>query len=253
LLSSSPPYADKLNEFFYAGLGRQTSVCLYGSAATGNWVPGRSDLDLIILVPGEKLELLGEKIREWVSTPKYPILDGYALSDSGSGRSVKRLDEFVRVTYPSDAIIDLVDQWNIRNRSKHLFGNDSISTLFPDISHSQLRAWAFERLKYMLAGNPEGIVPEPEVVLSKLIWSVSWSARMLMLLRGNVCESKREALQWLASEYVEIRNLVCLLLDDYSKSDEVALSITSEQSAMLRKFCLGQLQQEGKSLRTAEY
>jgi predicted nucleotidyltransferase len=255
LLSSSPPYADKLNEFFYEGLGRQTSVCLYGSAATGNWVPGRSDLDLIILVPEEKLELLGQKIREWAwaSTPKYPILDGYALSVSRSGRLVKRLDEFVKVTYPSDATIDLVDQWSIKNRSKHLFGNDSISTLFPDISHSQLRAWAFERLKYMLAGNPEGIVPEPKVVLSKLIWSVSWSARMLMLLRGNVCESKREALQWLASEYVEIRNLVCLLLDDYSKSDEVALSITSEQSAILRKFCLGQLRQESKSLGTAEY
>ncbi len=253
MLSSSPPYADKLDEFFYKGLGRQTSACLYGSAVTGNWVPGRSDLDLVILVPEEKLELLGQKIREWAwaSTPKYPILDGYALSRGGL--LVKRLDAFVKVTYPSDATINLVDQWIIKNRSTHLFGNDSISTLFPDISHSQLRAWAFGELEYMSASNPEGIVPEPKVVLSSLIWSVSWSARMLMLLRGNVCESKREALQWLASEYVEIRKLVCLLLDDYSKSDEVALSITSEQSAILRKFCLGQLRQEGKSLRTAEY
>lgn len=253
--SSSLPYADKLNEFFFEGLGRQTSVCLYGSAATENWVPGRSDLDLIILVPKEKLELLGEKIRKWAwaSTPKYPILDGYALSVSRGRLSVMRLDDFVKVTFPSDTTIDLVDQWIIKNRSKHLFGDHSISTLFPDISHSQLRAWAFERLQYMLASNPEGNVPEPKLVLSKLIWSVSWSARMLMLLRGNVCESKREALQWLASEYVEIRNLVCLLLDDYSKSDEVALSITSEQSAILCKFCLGQLRQESKSLRTAEY
>jgi hypothetical protein len=212
-------------------------------------------LDLIVLVPGEKLDLLGQKIREWAwrSTPKYPILDGYALSISRSGRVVKRLDEFVRVGYPSDATIDLVDKWNIKNRSKHLFGNDSIPTLFPDISHSQLGAWAFETLKPMLAGNPEGNVPELDVVLSKLIWSVSWSARMLMLLRGHVCESKREALQWLASEYVEIRNLVGLLLDDYSKSDEAALSITSEQSVILRKFCLGQLRQEIRSLRTAEF
>jgi len=241
LLSSSLPYVDKLDEFFYEGLGRQTSVCLYGSAATGNWVPGRSDLDLIILVPEEKLELLGEKIREWASTPKYPILDGYALSDSRSGLLGKRLDRFVRVTYPSDVTINPVDQWIIKNRSKHLFGNHSIPTLFPDISHSQLRAWALEELEYMLASNPEGFVPEPKVVLSKLIWAISWSARMLMLLRGNVCESKREALQWLASEYVEIRNLVCLLLDNYSKSDEAALSITSEQSAMLCKFCFGQL------------
>jgi len=221
-------------------------VCLYGSAATGYWGPGGSDLDFIILVPEEKLELLGQKIREWAwaSTPKYPILDGYALSFSRSGLLIKRLDEFVSVTYPSDATIDLVDQWVIKNRSKHLFGNDSISTLFPDITRSQLRAWAVERLQYMLAGNPESIVPEPKVVLSKLIWSVSWSARMLMLLREHVCESKREALQWLASEYVEIRHLVCLLLDDYAKSDEVEFPITSEQSAMLRKFCLGQLRLE---------
>ena len=55
---------------------------LYGSAATGNWVPIRSVLDLIVLVPKEKLDLLGQKISEWAwsSTPRYPILDGYALS-----------------------------------------------------------------------------------------------------------------------------------------------------------------------------
>jgi predicted nucleotidyltransferase len=58
------PYADKLDEFFYEGLGRQTSACLYGSAATENWVPGRSDLDLVILVPEEKLEpdLVGQLV-----------------------------------------------------------------------------------------------------------------------------------------------------------------------------------------------
>jgi hypothetical protein len=174
LLSGSLPYAEKLNEFFYEGLGRQTSACLYGSAATGNWVPGRSDLDLIILVPEENLDLLGQKVREWAweSTPKYPTLDGYALAVSRSRRTVKRLDEFVRVCYPSNATIHPVDHWNIKNRSKHLFGNDSIPTLLRDISHSQLRAWAFEHLENMLAGNPMGNVPDPNLVLSQLIWSV---------------------------------------------------------------------------------
>jgi predicted nucleotidyltransferase len=249
LLSTSLPYADELREFFYEGLSRQTSACLYGSAATGNWVPGRSDLDLVVFVPQEQLDLLGQKIREWAwrSTPKNSILDGYALSVSRSARVVKRLDEFVRVRYPSEAAIPLIDQWNIKNRSRHLFGNDSVPTLFPDISRSQLRAWAFETLEPLSASNLHGNVPDPNLVLSKLIWSVSWSARMLMLLRGSVCESKRAALQWLASEYAEIRNLVGLLLDDYSKSDEAALSISSEQSVILRKFCLGQLLQEIRS------
>lgn len=252
--NSSPPYADELNRFFYEGLGLQTSACLYGSAATGNWIPGRSDLDLIILVPEKKLELLGKKIREWAwaSTPKYPILDGYALSSSGGTCLVRRLDDFVKVTFPSESTIDLVDQWIIKNRSRQLFGNSSIPNLFPDISHEQLRAWALETLSYMMASNPEGIVPEEKLVLSNLIWGVSWSARMLMLLRGNVCESKREALQWLASEYVDIRDLVCLLLDDYLKPDEVAPSITSEQSAIMRKFCLEQLRKESKSPRPAK-
>jgi hypothetical protein len=248
----SVPCADKLSEFFYDGLHRQTSAYLYGSAATGNWVPGRSDLDLVLLVPHEKLDLLGQKVREWAwsSTPKYPILDGYAVSASRSGRVVaKRLDQFVRVGYPSDATIALVDQWNIKNRSKHLFGSDSISVLFPDISYGELRAWAREHIEETFAGNPGDNVPEPDLVLSKLIWSVSWAARLLMLLRGNVCESKREALQWLASEYGEIRDMVSLLLDDYLKSDEAALSITSEQSVILRKFCLGRLLQESRSPR----
>lgn len=243
---------DEINEFFYEGLDSQSSILLYGSAATGNWIPDRSDLDLIILIPREKLELLGDKVRKWVwsSKPKYPILDGYALSRSMGGFSVKRLDELAKVTYPSDTKIDLIDQWMIKNRSKHLYGNESISDLFPEISHGQLNTWVKEKLEYIVQENPKGIVPDSAVVLSKLIWSISWSARMLMLSKGNVCESKREALKWLASEYSEIRSLVYLLLDDYLKSDEVPASITSEQSMKLREFCLGLLLQESKSLQS---
>lgn len=254
MISGSLPYAEKIGEFFYEGLGRQTSVCLFGSAATGNWVPGRSDLDLVIFVPEEHLEQLGRKIRAWVwsSAPTYPILDGYALAISRDRCSIWRLDEFARVTFPSNSTIDLVDQWMIKYRSKHLFGSVSIPTLFPDISQSELRAWASEELMSLLASNPQGNVPAPAVVLSKLIWSVSWAARMLMLLKGSVCESKREALQWLAREYVETRNLVCLLLDNYLMSDEIALSITSEQSQFLCRFCLEKLRQESKSERAIE-
>lgn len=237
------PFADKLNEFFYEGIGGQTSACLYGSAATGNWIDGRSDLDLIVLVPEGKLELLGQKVRLWTSTPTLPILDGYALSFSGSSLSATRLDQFLRVTYPSNTIIELIDKWNIKNRSKPLFGMDSINTLFPDISNNELRAWAINELKYISISNPENIVPEIEVKLSGLIWSVSWMARMLMLTRGVICDSKQEALQWLANEYSEIKDLVYLLLNDYTKSDDMVASITPKESVILRKFCFGLLQE----------
>ena len=241
------PYADKLKEYFYEGMGRETSVYLFGSAATGNWVPGRSDLDLVVLVPKEKLFLLGQKVRDWTLASENPILDGYADCSSSNGFSATRLDAFVRVNLPSDTRIDLVDQWSIKYRSKHLFGDDALTGIFPEISHSQLRAWALETLGYMKASNPGGFVPEPQLVLSKLIWTVSWAARMLMLVKGETCDSKREALQWLANEHVDVRSLVSLLLEDYSKSDEAPLSITSEQSVALRKFCLGQLFQGVRS------
>lgn len=68
-----------------------------------------------------------------------------------------------------------------------------------------------------------------------------------MLSRGTVCESKKEALQWLASEYSEIRDFVNLLIDDYLKSDEVIPVISSEQSLILRKFCFERMLHEGKS------
>lgn len=246
LLNSSLPFRDKLNEFFYEGIDHQTSAYLFGSAATGYWVAGRSDLDLVVLVPKEKLNLLGEKIRSWTSTPGLPILDGYALSFYGDSPQAMRLEQFLRVTFPSHTNIELMDQWNIKNRSKYLFGKDSINSLFPDISHSDLKAWAIKDLKDKFSTKSlEVNLPETKVLLG-LTWAVSWAARMLMLSRGTICESKREALQWLANEYAEIGSLVSLLLYDYNKSDSAPMSITSEQSKVLLEYCSQLMRQEVK-------
>lgn len=248
-LSNLPvPFSDKINEIFYEGMNRETSVCLFGSAATGNWIAGRSDLDLVILVPKEKLEILGRKVREWVwsTSPKLPILDGFAICVSGRAYSAVRLDELARVTYPSATQIDIVDQWAIKNRSACLFGNDYVNSQFPEIKLSELKAYALENFKHMALSNPNGVMPEPTLVLSKLIWTVSWSARMLMLSRGTVCDSKKEALQWIANEYSEIRDLVNLLINDYLKSDEVTPTISVEQSVILRKFCFERMLHAGK-------
>jgi hypothetical protein len=244
------PFMDALKEFFYEGLDCRASVYLFGSAATGNWIPGRSDLDLVIIVPHERLDLLGEKVRNWAwsTEPRNPILDGYALSTSGGGHSVTRLDELVRVRYPSDTKIDLVDQWMIKNRSKHLFGNNSLDRYFPDISTAKLSEWARENLRGLMKSNPKGIVPASAVELPGLFWSISWSARMLMLSRGTICESKQEALQWLACEYPEIKDMVNLLSSDYMRLDIVSTSITSEQGVALCQYCFELLLQEIKPL-----
>lgn len=158
-----------------------------------------------------------------------------------SGHSVenKRLDDFVRVTFPSATRIELIDRWNIRNRSKRVFGTNEIETYFSEISLSETKRWARSELRDMSLQNPFNIIIEKELVLSELIWSVSWLARMLMLSQGTVCDSKRAALEWLASKYEEINIIVNLLLKDYSKSDNEPISIAFEQSMFLRSFCLG--------------
>jgi hypothetical protein len=237
------PFEEELKTLFCDQMDRQTSAYLYGSAATGNWVPTRSDLDLLILVPEEKLGLLGEKIKLWRANNGHTILDGFALFSSYNVPMAKRLEEFHLPARPAAGEIQIIDLWNIKHRSKHLFGDDFVKG-FPDISLKQLSEWARRELRNAFGPSHNRDIPRVDVVLSKLIWSVSWSARMLMLARGRMCDSKREALTWLAHEYAEIREPVGLLLDDYSKSDEEPISITANRSMALRKFCFGLMLRE---------
>lgn len=234
------PHLERLKDFFYDQMGQQTSACIYGSAASGDWVLSRSDLDLLIIIPKEKLELLGAKVRAWDRISTNPILDGYAVFLSGSSLEAISLERLAKVNYPSSERIRLIDQWYIRNRSKKLFGTEQLHTLFPEVSIEQLRISAFENLRELSKGTQQGGMPK----LSRLIWTVSWASRMLMLSRGQVCESKREALQWLANEYSEISSLIALLLKDFYKSDDVSMSITQEQSVLLSKACIELAQKE---------
>lgn len=232
----SLPFQEELKTLFYDQLDQQTSAYLYGSAATGNWVPTRSDLDLLIVVPEDKLGLLGEKIKVWRANHGHPILDGFVLFSSYNVSMAKRLEEFHLPARPAGDEIQIIDLWNIKNQSKHLFGDDFVKG-FPDISLKQLSEWARRELRNAFGPSHGGDIPKIDVVLSKLIWSVTWSVRMLMLARGMMCDSKQEALQWLAQEHPEIRELVGLLLDDYAKSDTEPISISSDQSVTLRRFC----------------
>lgn len=239
-----------VDDSFYTGLGKHTSIFLFGSAATGNWIEGRSDLDLVILLPTERQSDLGIKIREWFwkADPANPIVDGYAILSPGGRKSILRLDELAKVAFPNETRIDLVDQWMIKNRSKKLFGEGDVDNLFPNISINELQAWAIDSLKKMFSGKSVNSIPDVEIVFSKLIWSTSWAARMLMLSNGIVCESKRESLIWLANEYSEINEHVELLLKDFYNSDEQPVSISPEKNIELRNFCFELLRTAGQKI-----
>lgn len=235
-------FLDKLNEIFYEGMDRQTSAYLFGSATTGEWVAGRSDLDLFIFIPKEKLEILGQKVRAWSSKSNFPILDGYAAYFSGDTLVTIQLERLLKVTYPSNTEIELMDKWLIKNRAKYLFGDSAINNLVSDINLNQLKSWAQEQMNYLSKANPPKDAYD-STNLTRLIWVISYSARLLMLSKGNICESKQEALKWLSSEYYEIRELVNSLLDNYSKQSNTT-SITPEGSFKLRKFCVDLMLQE---------
>jgi hypothetical protein len=243
---STMQFQTELTTLFYDQMDRQTSAYLYGSAATGSWVAARSDLDLLIFVPENKLALLGEKIKVWSSNPGHPILDGFALFFSQGVPMAKRLEEFHLQARPAVGEIQVIDFWNMKYRSKHLFGEDLVQG-FPEISLSQLSGWARKELQKAFGSSHSGEVPKADVVLSKLIWSVSWSARMLMLAKGIVCDSKQEALKWLAQNHPEIREPIRLILDDFSKSDAEPTAITADQDFALRKFCFELMRLEVKA------
>ncbi len=59
-----------------------------------------------------------------------------------------------------------------------------------------------------------------------------------MLVKGNICNSKRGALRWLSDENPEIKEMIDKIREDYEKPDEVAIRITASQSFTLLKYYL---------------
>ena len=235
-VSNPTSFLGSLEQVFFFEMDQQTSACLFGSSLTDDWISGRSDLDLFVVVPEEKIELFGEKIRMWQSKPEHPTLDGYVLYSSGNVAMVREFYKFENAFRLTEKFIPLIDSWNIRNRSRHLFGKD-MNTFVREISQEELKDWAFKYIEghwipllndLILRGSPEAKIP-----LSALIFIASGVARMLMLTKGNICSSKREALQWLADEYIETREIINLLKEDFQKADTVANTFTASQSRIL--------------------
>lgn len=237
------PYLKVLKELLYKDLDYRTSAYLYGSFATGNWIADRSDLDLLLFTPETKLELLGEKIKTWQSIPNSPILDGFALFLSGGWLMAKRLEEFSEAAEPLFKCIQVIDLWNIKNRSVHIWG-EAFAVALPDIQTNELSRWALGQMELFIGNLHIDDVPIIEAEPNGLIWSISWSARMLLLSRGIVCDSKLDAIRWLANEYSEIRASVDLLINNFSASGTIQSLLTKEESLKLRKFCVRIMQLE---------
>lgn len=241
--STPASFFSSLEKLLYFEMDQQTSACLFGSSLTEDWVAGRSDLDLFVIVPEAKLELLGDKIKEWHSNPAHPLLDGFVLYASAYGTMVREFHKFENARHLGN-FIQLIDLWNVKNRSKHLFGQD-VTKFVQEISLEDLRNWAFKDIENYWIPLLSDLIsrgsPEAKIPLSALIFMASGVARMLMLTQGNICASKREALQWLANEYVEIRESINLLIEEFEKPDSIAKSSTATHAFMLGRFYLNLL------------
>ena len=237
------PFLKTFNQLFYIDMDLQTSACLFGSAATNDWVSTRSDLDLFIFIPESRVELFSKKIKEWQSMPKYPLLDGIVMFSSGNVLMAKRLYDFDKAAQPVAESIWLIDLWNIKNRSKHLFGND-LTTFIRDMGQEELREWAIKNIKdFWIPIISDGLSlgdesSEVKIPLSSLVWTARGVARMLMLTQGNICSSKREALVWFADKFPEIRETINLLREDFEKPDDMAMALNAKQTFKLGRFYL---------------
>jgi predicted nucleotidyltransferase len=124
VLQSANSYLEPLKDLFHVQMGRQTSGCLFGSGATGDWVEGRSDLDLMVLIPSREIEFFARQIEAWRARPSHPLLDGYVLFLSENTLLAKRFHNFDEPARLAAKSIPLIDIWNIKNLSTHLFGLD---------------------------------------------------------------------------------------------------------------------------------
>lgn len=242
------PFLNSIKELFHTEMDQQTSACLYGSAATDNWVAPRSDLDLLALVPEEKIELFREKIKIWKSKPGNPILDGFVLHWSGNVQMVREFNHLEKATRLTANFIPLIDLWKVKNQSVHLFGED-LKTLVREISPEELKDWAIKDIENHWIPHLNAVVSggdassERKIPLSTLISMASGVAQMLMLARGNICSSKRELLQWLADEHTEIKEMINLFREDFEKTDDLAITLGIREANTLGRFYLGLLRE----------
>lgn len=227
-------FLNELSQLFYFEMNAETSGCLYGSAATENWVAVRSDLDLLILVPEEKLELIGRQVAIWHSNPKNPLLDGFVLFLSNNIPMVKRFDNFGERARPASTVL-LIDLWNIKYKSKHLFGQD-LKSFIREISEVELKAWAIKEIREYWVPMFSDLLSrssassDAKISLKPAIWTASCVARLLMLSEGIICHSKLEALHWLANKSSESKAMINLFIQEYEKPDDVAMTFTFQQT-----------------------
>ena len=160
----------------------------------------------------------------------------------------KRIDKFDEPAWSVDKAIELIDLWNIKNRSEPLFGID-LKTCIREISQKELKDWAIKHCeRFWIPHMNEGLSRgdnslDATIPQSKLVWVASGVARILMLAEGNNCSSKRDALLWLANECAEIRETVTLLAEEFEKPDSTSRKFSGRETHELGRVYLRLLQQ----------
>jgi predicted nucleotidyltransferase len=243
------PFEEELQRYFNESLGRRSSVLLFGSAATGHFVSGRSDLDLAITIKCEQLGLLGDALRAWdAAEPRLPIIGGYAVVDHGGYIETFNLELFLKTYFPRNSPIEVVDRWLIRNRFLNLWGDNFASNLIEETTIEDLKGYALRHIQDFAQQGIHANVPAAGLKLSDLIWSASWTARMLMLVEGEVCESKRAALEWLAKEEPAVGEQVGVLLKYFDTPDQDSPLLPHQESLVIITACRDLITQAATSM-----
>ena len=232
-------------DLFHVQMNRQTSACIYGSAASDDWNEARSDLDLMIFAETNQLDIFEQQLKKWRAEISFPMLDGFLLFVDQKILMAKRLDD--PESRPAKAFEEILipDQWKVKSRSIQLFGTAPIHELFPDIQSKDLSTWATANKKSYWIPSIRGALVKLQYTaigttfdLTPAIWMASGTARILTLERGHSCISKQEALAWLIDRYSDSKNLIQPLIAEYSTPDQFAKKLNVEEMGRIASFCL---------------
>jgi predicted nucleotidyltransferase len=239
---------EKAREIFYDEMNHETTAYLYGSAATGDWTAARSDLDLLVFLKQDQVPLFEEHLRKW-KTLKLPFLDGFVCvvdtQDLGTFLFEDLWNGRRNLAEPIVKQIPIPDLWNVRFRSKKLFGSDKRKEVLPRVRREHLKLWAtLERDRYWIPEIRRGISKldfadsDTLVSLTPAIWAASGVMRIMNLVSGGEPISKLKALELFIELMPESESQIQFLIDSFEFDDRERKILTVRQALEISKLCL---------------
>ncbi len=236
----------ELKATFYEELDGQSTGIIYGSAAIGDWVSARSDLDVIVLIESMALiDKVSTQFKKWKSSHSHELLDGFLLIKDGSHLTAKSFYNFDSSPKSLSEAILTPDIWKIKNESKVLFGSANIKSMVRSVDSVEMRKWAKENKKQFWIPSIKNsiaqisLLPQDKLLpLNPAIWIASGAARIKTLEMTGSCMSKQDALSWLIKKGEGPVDLIKMLLENYKISDSAAPKMSKVDAGLIAKHAL---------------